>query len=95
MVTEEPLIQHKFIISAFHDAISDIVAVQLTSPAHLKSLDLVKVDTGPEVTLNHLLWVALEKFPLMAYAYVLDKWRWDVFGNSSLENWNQHWWNLR
>ncbi|KAL0832181.1 hypothetical protein ABMA28_001636 [Loxostege sticticalis] len=80
---------------AFHDAISDIVAVQLTSPAHLKSLDLVKVDTGPEVTLNHLLWVALEKFPLMAYAYVLDKWRWDVFGNSSLENWNQHWWNLR
>ncbi|XP_063827391.1 angiotensin-converting enzyme-like isoform X2 [Ostrinia nubilalis] len=80
---------------AFHDAISDIVAVQLTSPAHLKSLDLGRVDTGPEVTLNHLLWVALEKFPLMAYAYVLDKWRWDVFGNSSLENWNRHWWDLR
>ncbi|CAB3250818.1 unnamed protein product [Arctia plantaginis] len=80
---------------AFHDAISDIVAVQLTSPEHLETLNLVKVDTGPEVTINHLLWVALEKFPLMAYAYVLDKWRWDVFGNSSLENWNQHWWDLR
>ncbi|CAH1635734.1 unnamed protein product [Spodoptera littoralis] len=80
---------------AFHDAISDIVAVQLTSPEHLKTLNLVKVDTGPEVTLNHLLWVALEKFPLMAYAYVLDKWRWDVFGNSSLDHWNQHWWDLR
>ncbi|CAH0583130.1 unnamed protein product [Chrysodeixis includens] len=80
---------------AFHDAISDIVAVQLTSPEHLKTLNLVKVETGPEVTLNHLLWVALEKFPLMAFAYVLDKWRWDVFGNSSLENWNQHWWDLR
>ncbi|KAH9639370.1 hypothetical protein HF086_002059 [Spodoptera exigua] len=82
-------------IVAFHDAISDIVAVQLTSPEHLKTLNLVKVDTGPEVTLNHLLWMALEKFPLMAYAYVLDKWRWDVFGNSSLEHWNQHWWDLR
>uniref|UniRef100_A0A2A4JLZ3 Angiotensin-converting enzyme n=1 Tax=Heliothis virescens TaxID=7102 RepID=A0A2A4JLZ3_HELVI len=80
---------------AFHDAISDIVAVQLTSPEHLMTLNLVKVETGPEVTLNHLLWVALEKFPLMAYAYVLDKWRWDVFGNSSLEDWNQHWWDLR
>ncbi|XP_050562814.1 angiotensin-converting enzyme isoform X1 [Spodoptera frugiperda] len=80
---------------AFHDAISDIVAVQLTSPEHLKTLNLVKVETGPEVTLNHLLWVALEKFPLMAYAYVLDKWRWDVFGNSSLDHWNQHWWDLR
>ncbi|RVE53553.1 hypothetical protein evm_001694 [Chilo suppressalis] len=80
---------------AFHDAISDIVAVQLTSPAHLKSLNLVKTDVGPEVTLNHLLWVALEKFPLMAYAYVLDKWRWNVFSNDTLENWNQHWWDLR
>lgn len=55
----------------------------------------MNVDIGPQVTLNHLLWVALEKFPLMAYAYVLDQWRWNVFGNSSLENWNEYWWNLR
>ncbi|KAM3966953.1 angiotensin-converting enzyme [Aphomia sociella] len=79
---------------AFHDAISDIVAIQLTTPENLKKMGLAN-ETGPEVTLNHLLWVALEKFPLMAYAYVLDKWRWDVFGNDSLENWNQHWWDLR
>ncbi|XP_048000270.1 angiotensin-converting enzyme-like isoform X2 [Leguminivora glycinivorella] len=79
---------------AFHDAISDIVAVQLTSPSHLKTLSFVKVEASPEVTMNHLLWVALEKLPLMAYAYVLDKWRWDVFGNSSVQNWNQHWWDL-
>ncbi|XP_073952268.1 angiotensin-converting enzyme-like [Choristoneura fumiferana] len=80
---------------AFHDAISDIVAVQLTSPNHLKTLMFMNVESGPQVSLNHLMWVALEKFPLMAYAYVLDKWRWDVFGNSSIENWNQHWWDLR
>ncbi|XP_063544050.1 angiotensin-converting enzyme-like isoform X1 [Cydia strobilella] len=80
---------------AFHDAISDIVAVQLTSPNHLKTLRFLKVETSPQVTMNHLLWVALEKLPLMAYAYVLDKWRWDVFGNSSIQNWNQHWWDLR
>ncbi|XP_053605290.1 angiotensin-converting enzyme-like isoform X2 [Plodia interpunctella] len=79
---------------AFHDAVSDIVAIQLTTPDHLKNLNLIK-ETGSEVTLNHLLWIALEKFPLMAYAYVLDKWRWDIFSNNSLENWNQHWWYLR
>ncbi|KOB77418.1 Angiotensin-converting enzyme, partial [Operophtera brumata] len=45
------------------------------SPEHLKTLQLMKVETGTQVTLNHLLWVALEKFPLMAYAYVLDQWR--------------------
>ncbi|CAG9787166.1 unnamed protein product [Diatraea saccharalis] len=80
---------------AFHDAISDIMAVQLTSPKHLKMLKLVNIDLGPEITLNHLLWLALDKFPLMAYAYVLDKWRWDVFGNDTIENWNQRWWDLR
>ncbi|CAK1544115.1 unnamed protein product [Leptosia nina] len=80
---------------AFHDAISDIVAIQLTSPRHLRSLDFVKVDDCPEATMNHLLWLALEKFPLMGYAYALDKWRWDVFANTSMENLNQHWWNIR
>ncbi|KAJ0177868.1 hypothetical protein K1T71_006741 [Dendrolimus kikuchii] len=80
---------------AFHDAVSDIVALQLTSPEYLKSLNLANVVTGPEVTMNHLLWLALEKFPLMAYAYVLDRWRWDIFGNSTLEKWNEHWWSLR
>ncbi|XP_046967523.1 angiotensin-converting enzyme-like isoform X1 [Vanessa cardui] len=80
---------------AFHDAISDIVAVQLTSPKYLQTLSFVKVTTGVESTINHLFWLALEKFPLMAYAYVLDKWRWDIFANSSMEKWNEHWWDLR
>ncbi|XP_032515650.2 angiotensin-converting enzyme-like isoform X1 [Danaus plexippus] len=80
---------------AFHDAVSDIVAVQIASPNHLSTLNFVKVDTTDNSTINHLLWLALEKFPLMAYAYVLDKWRWDVFSNSSMENLNQHWWDLR
>ncbi|KAL4707267.1 hypothetical protein ACJJTC_019805 [Scirpophaga incertulas] len=80
---------------AFHDAISDIVAMQLTSPMHLKRLNLIKTGDGPESLLNHLTWVALEKISLIAYSYILDKWRWDVFRNSSLQNWNEHWWNLR
>ncbi|CAK1579465.1 unnamed protein product [Parnassius mnemosyne] len=80
---------------AFHDAISDIVAVQLTSPTHLQTLNFVEVDNGPEADINHLLWLALEKLPLVAYAYILDKWRWDIFANSSLENWNEYWWELR
>ncbi|XP_045496355.1 angiotensin-converting enzyme-like [Colias croceus] len=80
---------------AFHDAISDIVAVQLTSPSQLRTLDFVEMDECPEATMNHLLWLALEKLPLMGYAFVLDKWRWDVFANSSMEYLNQHWWDLR
>ncbi|XP_050665505.1 angiotensin-converting enzyme-like isoform X1 [Leptidea sinapis] len=79
---------------AFHDAISDIAAVQLTAPHLLKNF-VDGVSQGEQAALNHLMWLALEKFPLMGYAYVLDKWRWDVFGNSSMVDWNQHWWDLR
>ncbi|XP_048477838.1 angiotensin-converting enzyme isoform X1 [Plutella xylostella] len=82
-------------IPGFHDAISDIVAVQLTTPEHLQTLNFVTTDASPEATMNHLLWQALEKLPLMGFAYVLDRWRWDVFGNSSLKDWNAHWWELR
>ncbi|XP_045523797.1 angiotensin-converting enzyme-like isoform X2 [Pieris brassicae] len=74
---------------AFHDAISDIVAVQLASPWILNPLGNCE-----ELMINHLLWLALEKIPLMGYAYALDKWRWDVFANST-ENLNEHWWNIR
>ncbi|CAH2085412.1 unnamed protein product [Euphydryas editha] len=80
---------------AFHDAISDIVAVQLTSPKYLQTLSFVKVTTSVESTTNHLLWLALEKLPLMAYAYVLDKWRWDIFADNNIKNWNEYWWDLR
>ncbi|XP_023933964.2 angiotensin-converting enzyme isoform X2 [Bicyclus anynana] len=80
---------------AFHDAISDIAAMQLTSPKNLQTLNFVKVASTPESTINHLLWLALETFPLMAHAYILDKWRWDVFANSTMEDWNKHWWELR
>ncbi|CAH2040644.1 unnamed protein product, partial [Iphiclides podalirius] len=80
---------------AFHDAISDIVAVQLTSPSYLRTLSAAKVETGPEAELNHLLWLALEKLPLVAYAYVLDKWRWNIFAEPGSLNWNGHWWELR
>ncbi|XP_072950039.1 angiotensin-converting enzyme-like [Epargyreus clarus] len=82
-------------IPAFHDAISDIAAVQLTSPTQMQTLNFTLVATGDKATMNHLLWLALEKLPLMAYAYVLDKWRWEVFANSSLQNWNEYWWQLR
>lgn len=80
---------------AFHDAISDIVAVQVTSPKYLQTVNFVKVATTSESMVNHLLWLALEKFPLMAYAYVLDRWRWDIFANSNMKDWNKHWWDLR
>ncbi|GBP08098.1 Angiotensin-converting enzyme [Eumeta japonica] len=72
---------------------------ELTNPLYLKSLNNFEVDTSVEANVNYLLWVALEKIPLMAYAKVLDEWRWDIFNAESEvganEKWNEHWWELR
>ncbi len=45
---------------------------------------------------NHLFATALEKLAFFPFAYVVDKWRWDVFDSTvSPADYNCHWWQLR
>jgi peptidyl-dipeptidase A len=40
--------------------------------------------------------IALEKVAFLPFAYIMDKWRWDVFrGKIDESNYNQKWWQLR
>ena len=40
--------------------------------------------------------MALEKLAFLPFAYIMDKWRWDVFsGAVSPNDMNRHWWKLR
>ncbi|XP_041988748.1 angiotensin-converting enzyme-like isoform X2 [Aricia agestis] len=80
---------------AFHNTFADFFTLQITAPQHLKTLSFVEIDSDNETSLNHLLWLALQKLPMIAYSYILDKWRWDIFANDTMRNWNQHWWDLR
>jgi peptidyl-dipeptidase A len=49
-----------------------------------------------ERDINQLMRMALEKVAFIPYAYILDKFRWDVFaGGYGAEVYNYEWWKLR
>ena len=49
-----------------------------------------------ETNINMLLSIALEKVVLMPYAYLLDRWRWDLYqGKVPASKMNCHWHALR
>lgn len=48
-----------------------------------------------KVNLKYQLKMALEKVVFLPFAYILDKWRDDVFsGQVPVEQMNRHWWAL-
>ncbi len=78
----------------FHEAIGDAIALSIT-PSYLQSLGLLE-EAHKQDDITVLLEKALTTMPLIAYAYVADSWRWQVFsGEIEQKDWNKHWWNLR
>jgi len=77
----------------FHEAIGDVVALSVT-PEYLVRAGLV--ETEPEVGLDGLMRRALDKIAFLPFGLVVDRWRWDVFGEKvGPEGYNAHWWQLR
>nr|CAD7586832.1 unnamed protein product [Timema genevievae] len=84
--------------TGFHEAVGDVVALSVMSRAHLRHLHLLPgaVHTSPEVEINFLYEMALQKIPFLPFGYLLDAWRWDVFaGKVGPEAYNRHWWDMR
>jgi len=46
-------------------------------------------------SMNYLMQMALEKVVFLPFAYVMDRWRWEVFGGLEKDSWNERWWELR
>jgi hypothetical protein len=64
----------------------------------LKEIGLLdkSTPTDDEATINYLLSTALDKIAFFPFAYIMDKWRWDVFdGSVTSADYNCHWWKLR
>lgn len=81
----------------FHEAVGEAVALSVQSPQHLQTLGLVhKATDDLPHTVNYLFALALDKLPFLAFSYVLDRWRWDVFeGGITKQQYNCHFWRLR
>jgi peptidyl-dipeptidase A len=77
----------------FHEAIGDVIALSVT-PKYLVQAGLK--DEEPEVGLNALMRRALDKISFLPFGLVVDRWRWDVFGEKvKKDRYNAHWWQLR
>uniref|UniRef100_A0A673VUI6 Angiotensin-converting enzyme n=1 Tax=Suricata suricatta TaxID=37032 RepID=A0A673VUI6_SURSU len=81
----------------FHEAIGDVLALSVSTPKHLHSINLLSSEGGGyEQDINFLMKMALDKIAFIPFSYLVDQWRWRVFdGSITKENYNQEWWNLR
>ena len=66
----------------FHEAVGDFAALNALTPGYLNELGLIDREPGPEADIPYLLRMALDKVPLLAFAIVVDKWRWGVFSGT-------------
>jgi len=81
----------------FHEAIGDFISLSIT-PRYLADIGLISEDMIPDANADTglLLNQALDKISFLPFAYMMDKWRWQVFsGDITPENYNQSWWDLR
>jgi peptidyl-dipeptidase A len=79
----------------FHEAIGDFAGLNALTPAYLKQLGLIDKVPGPDADIPYLLRMALDKVPILAFALVMDKWRWGVFSGAIMpEHYNDAWWDL-
>lgn len=80
----------------FHEAVGDVISLSASTPRHLKKVGLLKDDTTDrEALLNHLYAKGLDKIVFLPFAYMMDKWRWNVFqGKVTPDNYNCNWWSL-
>lgn len=81
----------------FHEAVGDVMALSVSTPKHLHSINLLSSQgNSHEQSINFLMKMALDKIAFIPFSYLVDQWRWRVFGGSiTKENYNQEWWSLR
>ncbi|KAH7952041.1 hypothetical protein HPB52_017357 [Rhipicephalus sanguineus] len=83
---------------AFREAVGDLITLSVMTKSRLKALGLLAAGDyhGKSNPAELLLLTALEKLPMLAYAYFLDKWRWSIFtGETPFDRMNEKFWEYR
>ncbi|XP_043207244.1 angiotensin-converting enzyme-like [Amphibalanus amphitrite] len=96
LYSNQPHIYRGPAATGFGDAVGNTLALSVVTPKHLESFGLIRDENDPEVDLNMLMKLALEKLPALPYSYVADSWRWGLFsGDIKDDDLNCAWWKLR
>ncbi|QUD90784.1 M2 family metallopeptidase [Phenylobacterium montanum] len=79
----------------FHEAIGDFAGLNALTPDYLKQVGLIDTVPGTDADIPYLLKIALDKVAILPFAYLVDKWRWEVFsGQVTPDHYNDAWWDL-
>lgn len=81
----------------FHEAVGDTISLSASTPEHLKEIGLLndEISSDQEAFINHLYLKGLDKIVFLPFAYMMDKWRWNVFqGKTKPDKYNDDWWKL-
>ena len=79
----------------FHEAIGDTVALSVT-PDYLRQIGLMSAGDAAGSDIDALLKQALQKIAFLPFAYLVDQWRWQVYGGQvKPEDFDASWWRLR
>ena len=93
---DQPLLFKGGANDGFHEAIGDFVALNALTPGYLHQIGLIDQIHAPEADIAFLLRMALDKVAFLPFAYIVDKWRWQVLaGTTTPARYNDDWWALR
>uniref|UniRef100_A0A1B6E7P2 Angiotensin-converting enzyme n=1 Tax=Clastoptera arizonana TaxID=38151 RepID=A0A1B6E7P2_9HEMI len=81
----------------FQEAVGELISLSVMSLKHLRKIGLLQDQPDdPNVTINNLFRIALDRIAFLPYTYLIDLWRWGVFNNSiTPDNYNENFWKLR
>ncbi|KAI5646416.1 angiotensin-converting enzyme domain-containing protein [Phthorimaea operculella] len=82
----------------FHEAVGDTIALSVTSPKHLRRVQLITNDAAEDeqTEINQLYKMGMDKIVFLPFAYTLDLFRYGVFrGTTTPQDYNCHYWRLR
>jgi peptidyl-dipeptidase A len=93
---DQPLLFKGGANDGFHEAIWDFAALNALTPGYLHQIGLIDQIRAPEADIAFLLRMALDKVAFLPFAYIVDKWRWQVLaGTTTPARYNDDWWALR
>lgn len=94
---DQPLVLRTGANPGFHEAVGDLIALSVSTPQHLKKVNLLdEYEDSEDDNINALFKMALERVAFLPFGLLIDKWRWDVFSGSAPETeWNKRWWEYR
>jgi peptidyl-dipeptidase A len=93
---DQPLLFKGGANDGFHEAIGDFAALNALTPGYLHQIGLIDQIRAPEADIAFLLRMALDKVAFLPFAYIVDKWRWQVLaGTTTPARYNDDWWELR